>query len=192
MSEENKTDIRDNPLAKTLVWVLLIVTVFALHGLIASGVFKALLKLSLEDVRPWTSLLYYIEYGHLHTVSQKLLIAHLLALIPPLALLLIFVMPKKERLYGDAKWASRFDLHKAGLYSQQGILLGHKHKKPLLLNGQQHILVSAPTGAGKGVSFVLPNLLSWDQSAVVLDIKRENFEITSGFQIKTWATLLSF
>lgn len=42
-----------------------------------------------------------------------------------------------------------------------------------------HCLLVAPTGAGKGISFVIPNLLLFKGSAVVLDVKGENFELTS-------------
>ena len=34
----------------------------------------------------------------------------------------------------------------------------------------------APTRAGKGVGFVIPNLLSFAGSVVVLDVKGENFD----------------
>ena len=40
----------------------------------------------------------------------------------------------------------------------------------------------APTGTGKGVSFVIPNLLNWKNSAIVHDIKLENYELTSGYR----------
>ena len=40
----------------------------------------------------------------------------------------------------------------------------------------------APTRSGKGVGLVLPTLLSWTSSAVVHDIKGENWELTSGWR----------
>src|SRR3546814_10622551 len=46
------------------------------------------------------------------------------------------------------------------------------------------VLLEAPTGSGKGVGIVIPNLLQWPDSGVVLDIKRENYEITAGFRRK--------
>ena len=42
-----------------------------------------------------------------------------------------------------------------------------------------HAMMIAPTGRGKGVGFVLPNLLHFSGSAVILDVKGENFEKTS-------------
>ena len=40
----------------------------------------------------------------------------------------------------------------------------------------------APTRSGKGVGLVLPTLLSWTSSAVVHDIKGENWELTAGWR----------
>jgi type IV secretion system protein VirD4 len=42
-----------------------------------------------------------------------------------------------------------------------------------------HILTCAPTGAGKGVGGVIPNLLDYPGSAFVLDFKGENFAVTA-------------
>ncbi len=39
-----------------------------------------------------------------------------------------------------------------------------------------------PTRSGKGVGLVLPPLLSWTSSAVVHDIKGENWELTPGWR----------
>ncbi len=42
-----------------------------------------------------------------------------------------------------------------------------------------HILTCAPTGAGKGIGAVIPNLLDYPGSAFVLDFKAENFAVTA-------------
>lgn len=42
-----------------------------------------------------------------------------------------------------------------------------------------HILTCAPTGAGKGIGAVIPNLLAYPGSAFVLDFKGENFAVTA-------------
>ena len=67
--------------------------------------------------------------------------------------------------------------------SNTSLIIGSDKKgKDISLDGYQHIMLMAPTGAGKGVSFVLPNLLSYQESVIVHDIKGENFEITSGWR----------
>ena len=51
-----------------------------------------------------------------------------------------------------------------------------------MLPGQQGVLVVAPPRSGKGVGFVVPNLLNFPGSVLCIDIKRENWEITSGYR----------
>jgi len=89
---------------------------------------------------------------------------------------------KPESIHGDAKWASSKDVKKMGLRAKTGILLGMYNKKMIIADGYQHILLFAPTGSGKGVGFVIPNLLFWQDSVIVHDIKLENYELTSGWR----------
>ena len=42
-----------------------------------------------------------------------------------------------------------------------------------------HLLTCAPTGAGKGISGVIPNLLEYPGSAFVLDFKGETYAVTA-------------
>lgn len=88
----------------------------------------------------------------------------------------------KEALHGDAHWASQKEITKAGLRSKDGMLLGEDEYGFLVADGYQHALLFAPTGSGKGVGFVIPNLLYWKQSVFVHDIKLENYELTSGWR----------
>ncbi|AXL51175.1 type IV secretory pathway protein VirD4 [Paraburkholderia caffeinilytica] len=62
------------------------------------------------------------------------------------------------------------------------IVVGIWRGRYLRFAGQQFVLLAAPARSGKGVSIVIPNLLSYTDSVVVLDIKRENFAITAGFR----------
>lgn len=90
---------------------------------------------------------------------------------------------KAESIHGDAKWAGEKDIRKAGLREKKGMLLGRDTKGKLLVaGGWQHALLFAPTGSGKGVGFVIPNLLFWEESVFIHDIKLENYELTSGFR----------
>ncbi|MCE6967522.1 type IV secretory system conjugative DNA transfer family protein [Cereibacter sphaeroides] len=60
---------------------------------------------------------------------------------------------------------------------------GHLNARNLLTyGGPEHMLLYAPTRSGKGVGVVVPNLLNWPDSAVVLDIKKENWQLTAGFR----------
>ena len=53
---------------------------------------------------------------------------------------------------------------------------------PVLALDIEHVMLYAPTRTGKGVGVVIPNLLTWPDSTVVLDIKRENWDATAGFR----------
>lgn len=90
---------------------------------------------------------------------------------------------EKEKIHGDAKWASESDIKRAKLRAKQGLLMGRTGATNYLIADDfQHVLLFAPTGSGKGVGFVIPNLLFWEQSVIVHDIKGENFELTSGYR----------
>jgi type IV secretion system protein VirD4 len=62
------------------------------------------------------------------------------------------------------------------------IVIGVWRGRYLRFTGQQFVLLAAPARSGKGVGIVIPNLLSYPDSVVVLDIKRENFALTAGFR----------
>jgi type IV secretion system protein VirD4 len=91
---------------------------------------------------------------------------------------------EKESVYGDAKWGTEEDVKKAGLRAKQGMILGQDSKGMYVAGGYQHCLLFAPTGSGKGVGFIIPNLLFWEGSVICHDIKLENFDLTSGWRAK--------
>lgn len=102
--------------------------------------------------------------------------------------------------HGSAFFMSANQILQAGLAIKAGdvgeLLAKNQDKLPLLLLGCQstqeqpdgiiqisdqpgHILTVAPTRSGKGVSAVIPNLLTYAGSTVVMDIKGENWAVTS-------------
>jgi type IV secretion system protein VirD4 len=89
---------------------------------------------------------------------------------------------RRPSLHGDARFASRSEIRKAGLFGTEGIVVGKEGRRFLLYPGQEFVLVAAPTRSGKGVSIVIPNLLNFHGSVVVLDVKMENFAYTSRFR----------
>jgi len=88
----------------------------------------------------------------------------------------------RRPLHGAARWASEGEIRASGLRDRTGIVLGYKAGRPLVFGGQEHVMLYAPTRTGKGVGVVIPNLLTWPGSAVVLDVKRENWDATAGFR----------
>ncbi|ADM09207.1 conjugal transfer protein traG [Parvularcula bermudensis HTCC2503] len=84
--------------------------------------------------------------------------------------------------YGSARWASARDVRKAGLLVEDGVFLGRWQNAYLRHDGPEHVMAFAPTRSGKGVGLVVPTLLGWTGSAVIHDIKGENWELTSGWR----------
>jgi len=90
-----------------------------------------------------------------------------------------------ESIHGDAQWADEPAIKRAKLRAKKGLLLGRTGKANYLVADDfQHVLLFAPTGSGKGVGFVIPNLLYWTESVVCHDIKGENYELCSGYRAK--------
>ena len=84
--------------------------------------------------------------------------------------------------YGSAHWAVRRAVAAAGLLGQDGAVLGRWKRRYLRHDGPEHVLCFAPTRSGKGVGLVIPSLLIWGGSAIVHDIKGENYELTAGLR----------
>jgi type IV secretion system protein VirD4 len=85
-------------------------------------------------------------------------------------------------LHGAARFASERELKRHFFRSSSGIIVGRKGGRFLTFGGSEHVLVEAPTRSGKGIGIVIPNLLTWQGSVVVLDVKRENYDASAGFR----------
>ncbi len=101
--------------------------------------------------------------------------------------------------FGNTHWQSRAEMKRNSFFAGPGagFLLGKmgppKSKKTFIVSRTfPHALVVAPTGRGKGVGFVIPNLLTYRGSAVVLDVKGENFRETSRFRASTGDKVFRF
>ena len=86
--------------------------------------------------------------------------------------------------YGSARWADAADVQGAGLLAEKGIVLGLYGGRYLRHDGPEHVLAVAPTRSGKGVGLVVPTLLTWGHSAVIHDVKGENWQLTAGWRAK--------
>lgn len=86
--------------------------------------------------------------------------------------------------YGSARWATPKDIKAANLLDSQGVTLGRIGCDDLRHDGPEHVMAFAPTRSGKGVGLVVPTLLSWTGSAVVHDIKGENWQLTAGWRAR--------
>jgi type IV secretion system protein VirD4 len=86
--------------------------------------------------------------------------------------------------YGSARWADHADVSDAGLLESAGVFIGRFGEDYLRHDGPEHVIAFAPTRSGKGVGLVVPTLLTWPGSAVIHDIKGENWEVTAGWRAK--------
>jgi type IV secretion system protein VirD4 len=92
--------------------------------------------------------------------------------------------------YGSARWATAREIREADLLHPDGVILGRWHGAYLRHNGPEHVLCFAPTRSGKGVGLVIPTLLTWPGSAIVHDIKGENWTLTAGWRAHFGRVLL--
>jgi type IV secretion system protein VirD4 len=97
---------------------------------------------------------------------------------------------KAVTTYGSARWANEAEIRSAGLLGSDGVFLGRFGREYLRHNGPEHVLCFAPTRSGKGVGLVIPTLLTWPGSAIVHDIKGENWRLTAGWRSRFGRALL--
>ena len=97
---------------------------------------------------------------------------------------------KNVETYGSARWARADEVRAAGLLGPDGVVIGRFDHTYLRHDGPEHVLCFAPTRSGKGVGLVVPSLLTWPGSAIVHDIKGENWQITAGFRARHGRVLL--
>ena len=88
--------------------------------------------------------------------------------------------------FGYTHWQTRREMKRNGFFGAPGtgFVIGKlgkpKSKAPFLCSTTfPHALIVAPTGRGKTTGFVIPNLLTWQGSAVTLDVKGECYEATA-------------
>ncbi|RCX07126.1 type IV secretory system conjugative DNA transfer family protein, partial [Extensimonas vulgaris] len=89
--------------------------------------------------------------------------------------------------HGSARWGTVAEIRQAGHLvapgKPAGFALGRVAGAPAGLDQRfrftGHVVTVAPTGSGKGIGAVIPNLLDYPGSALVLDVKGENAAVTA-------------
>jgi hypothetical protein len=84
--------------------------------------------------------------------------------------------------FGSSRWARPDPFLDPGY----GLVVGTNPRGELLrADSEAHVLTCASTGAGKGVSLVIPNLLAYaGGSVMVTDLKGENFAVTARYRAR--------
>jgi len=151
-------------------------------ALLAAGIALAGLRRLSGDLDPAAVPGWFWYYRHDLEVRRWLGIGCLSACILGLVAAIGVATQIRRPLHGAARWANEAEIRSAGLRATTGIVLGRKAGQLLVFGGQEHVMLHAPTRTGKGVGVVIPNLLTWPDSVVVLDVKRENWDATAGFR----------
>lgn len=96
----------------------------------------------------------------------------------------------KLKPFGETEWGGFADAEAAELFAKSGTVLGKLDGEILCYDGPEHQLLIGASRSGKGRGHVVPTLLSWGGSAIVLDVKgelafgdeRHGFPGTAGFR----------
>ncbi|QWK80878.1 type IV secretory system conjugative DNA transfer family protein [Ochrobactrum sp. BTU1] len=129
------------------------------------------------------------------------LVASLMLLMPSIGGMLLSARLLEPNLtaFGTTHWQTKADMKKSQFFANPatGFLLGKtgkpESKSQHIVSARfPHCLLVAPTGAGKTVGFVIPNLLTYLGSAVVLDVKGECFEKTARFRERMGHSIYRF
>jgi type IV secretion system protein VirD4 len=159
---------------------------------IASTVLLAAFDLDPNAATPLTIWQYYQAYQANAVVMKWIYISAAASTAILGVPVILALLPEKRPLHGKAKFATRLDIKKSGLLGNSGVIVGNYKGTYLMFGGTPHVILSAPTRSGKGVGIVIPNLLNWNESVVVLDIKQENWSLTSKYRSKHGQTCYLF
>lgn len=88
------------------------------------------------------------------------------------------VFRRKE--YGDARKARPRDLATMRLDGTDNMIIGHMNNKPIIPKDDRHAVVIAGTRSGKSQAIVIPTLMNYRESVVVIDPKGELWDNTAG------------
>ena len=169
---------------------------------------------------PWSVLAWQEQFGPGDTygfIEQAITHSQALFLVPQFIVIAYWMAFMKKlkanaNLHGSARWAEEKEIRTMGYFEGKGVYVGGWLKKYagvallartlrgkpdevqlyLRHNGPEHILVFAPTRSGKGVGLILPTLLAWEGSSIVLDIKGENWALTAGWRKSQDQVVLRF
>lgn len=181
---------RNKKITKVAVGIIGCLLLAVLFFEISGFLFLKIFRLPLEICRPWTIFQYWMMYRDSNrSFIKAAILGCLLApwLITAAVAIAIKIKAGKRSLHGDAAFASNTEVQKYGLINppdglDKTILVGKHNGRYLNYGGTEFVLLAAPTRSGKGVGVVIPNCLNYSDSLVILDIKGENFDITSGYR----------
>ncbi len=177
--------VRRSRLGRVGLIVFAVAAALLLAQYLAGFVFLWWVRADAREASPLTIARYAYYYGHREDLRRRLAISSGAGVAMVGVAALIALWPKARALHGDARFASRREIRRAGLFASEGLFLGRVGRRYLILGGQQGAIVSAPPRSDKGTAIVVPNCLSWSGSLICQDIKLENWHLTAGFRARS-------
>jgi len=167
-----------------ILGIALLIVVLAIASLQIGGIAFAYMESKpLSEIYPWSLPMAERAYSPKNLLRAWGVVAAVPILFGLFFAVLMF-MPGRTGNHGSARWARPGDLRKQRMLAKSGVILGKngRSKRAALLrqDEQTHTLLVAPTGAGKGVGVIIPNLLTYGGSVVCVDVKGENWNFTAG------------
>lgn len=189
-AEENK---------KQIIGTILLAGFGALFGYIAAQIVLGIWHKEWATDSPFFLISNYIWLYERY--YNEWLISTLLVILPCIGGLLLSTRMLEPALtqYGSTHWQDKSEMTKKRFFANPatGFLLGKTSKpsgrgKHIVSAKFPHCILVAPTGTGKTVGFVIPNLLTFLGSAIVLDVKGECFDKTSRFRANMGHSVFRF
>lgn len=210
--------LADRIIAAALLALVVVAGLAVAGQFVGALAFAKLEKLPDSAIGLWTLRDYWHAYGDVKAVKRSLQMATVVSVIVPLlpvaAIVAALVTKPKRELHGDARFAYGYEIRRYGLLDEANgrrrhrgnrggscrdddrdpsIIVGRYKGRYLTFRGTEFVMVAARTRSRKGVAIVIPNLLTFPDSVACLDVKGENFDLTSryrqacGQQVVRWA-----
>lgn len=168
------------------VRIILLVFIFLLLVFIAGRLFILMAGVEDSNLTPFFLVKYWFSPSSiLPSYRLYFLLASAFIFFVPLGVVGFIYTKKKNQIYGNAHFMSNSELSKAGMLMPTGVLLGKTKglfSKFICVDGQMGIILVAPPRAGKGIGPIICNILNYKESILVIDLRGETYEATSGYR----------
>lgn len=141
---------------------------------------------------PWQIFLWHARWSEAYPRPFAIggLIVFVSFITACVAMALIMRRGPEMKPFAPDAWGDFEEAKACGLFAPLGAVLGKLDGEILCFNGPEHQLLIGASRSGKGRGHVVPTLLAWPHSALVLDIKgeladgdeRHGFPGTAGFR----------
>ena len=124
---------------------------------------------------PWQALVWERQWAEVY--PRPFALARLVELagfvLGAIAAAVVARPPPAIKPFARGAWAKFADARAAGLFAPHGVVLGKLDGEILCFDGPEHQILIGASRSGKGRGVVVPTLLAWPSSALILDVKGE-------------------